>query len=104
MSKSTKTTASPKKTTHSTDDFRALFDKKFIVPKAIHAALKALGNRGWEKEKEFCTRAGVSTNEIAGFRAEFEEFIVVAREPGRHPTQVWCGSKAYAAELREILK
>lgn len=89
--------------TKSTEDFRAIFDKKFIVPNAIRAALKKLGNRGWAKEKEFCSNAGISINDIPKFRAEFEEFIVVAKEAGRHPTTVWCGSKAYATELREIV-
>lgn len=104
MSKSTKTAASPKKLSNSKDDFRALYDKKFIVPKAIRAALKLLGHRGWQKEKDFCAGAGISTSEISSFRTEFEEYIVMPREPGRHPTHVWCGSKAYATELRELIK
>jgi hypothetical protein len=107
MIKSTKTAASPKKLSKSVgkskDDFRALYDKNFIVPTKIKQYLAALGPRTWETEKEMCSKAGISTTDISAFRSQFEEYIVLAREPGKHPQTLWCGSKSFATELKGMV-
>jgi len=85
-----------------TDDFRALFDKNYIIPKKIKAALDELGPNIWELEKDFIARAKISTTDFAMFRDDFKDFIVEAKNPNRHPQRCWCGSKALATKLRAM--
>lgn len=84
----------------SKDDFRSEFDKNFICPKKIQAALDEIGKEGWEYEREFLVRAGLSTTDLARFRDQFEEYHVGTG--GRNPKRVWAGSIEFAQELRDM--
>jgi hypothetical protein len=85
----------------SVEDFRALHDKSYIVPRKIRAAIEALGPEGWEYELGFLKLAGLSTTDMAAFRDQFEEFIVST--PGHNPKRIWAGSKALAEKLRAMV-
>ena len=54
----------------SIDDFKAAYDKSFIVPRKIKEALAKLGD-GWLRELDFAKLAGVNPNDLAAFRAGF---------------------------------
>jgi hypothetical protein len=84
--------------------FRAQHDKSFIVPARIKAGLVELGD-SWEYEVDFCRRCSISLSDFAAYREPFLEFSVLTpRTGGRsHGKRVWCGSKAFAAKLREML-
>lgn len=83
-------------------DFKSAHDKSFIVPTKIKAALEKLGNDGWEYEHDFSKLAGVSSNDIAKFREQFNEQVIIIKSNGREQ-RVWAGSKALAAKMREML-
>ena len=83
-------------------DFKAAHDKSFIVPQRIKTALDALGKDGWEYEAEFIKSSGVNQNDIAKFREQFAEQVVLVRQDGREK-RVWAGSVALANKLREML-
>lgn len=82
----------------SLDDFKRSHDKSFIVPSKIRAALKGLGPRGWAYEVEFIRLAGLSTTDLAAYRDQFEEHLVLVDRIKR----VWAGSETFAAELRKM--
>lgn len=82
----------------SIEDFRAAHDKSWIVPRKIRDALKALGS-GWEYEVNFLKLAGLSTTDLANFRDQFAEHIVLVDRVKR----VWAGTKETAAKLREMV-
>lgn len=79
-------------------EFRASHDKSFIVPQKIKEGLKKLGG-GWEYELGFLRLAGLSTTDLANYREEFEEYVVLVDRTKR----VWCGSKELAVKLREMV-
>lgn len=83
------------------EDFRASFDKNFIIPRKLQEAINKLGADQWEFEMEFARAAGVSQTDLGRFRDQFEEYLVVTT--GKNPKRVWCGSRELAAELREML-
>lgn len=86
----------------SIEEFRSAHDKNYIVPKKIKEALAKLGD-GWEYEVEFVKMAGVSTTDIVNFREQFEAHIVTVRVNGAsHRRNVWAGTPAFAAKLREM--
>ena len=85
----------------SLDDFRALHDKSYIVPKKIGEGLQSLGEHNWEYEVEFLKRCGLSTTDLAAYRDQFQEFWL--ETGGRNPKRVWAGSKGFAKKLREKL-
>ncbi len=84
----------------SKDDFRSAHDKSFICPKKISEAIKELGATGWEYERDFLVRAGLSTTDLARFRDEFEDYLVATG--GKNPKRVWAGSTQFAEELRDM--
>lgn len=81
-------------------EFREAHDKSYIIPKRINEALKKLGD-GWEYELQFIKVAGLSLTDCAAYRDQFEEHIVVVG--GKNPKRVWCGTKALATKLRQMV-
>lgn len=79
-------------------DFRATYDKSYVVPKKVKAALSALGS-GWEYEVDFAKQAGVSLSDIGMFRDQFNEHIVQVKEGRR----IWAGTKSLAEQMREMI-
>lgn len=78
-------------------DFRAKYDKSFIVPQRIREALKKLGANHYMPEGDFIKLAGISNTDMGAYRSQFEEeFVVVVERTKR----IWCGSAAFARELR----
>lgn len=80
-------------------EFRATYDKSFIVPGKVKAALKALGNGCWEYEVAFAKDAGVALSDLGNFRDQFADYIVTVKDNRR----VWAGSVSTAKTLREML-
>lgn len=85
----------------SVEDFRAQYDKSYIVPLKVKAALEKLGD-GWLRELDFAKLAGVTPNDLAAYRAQFEDHVValIGSERGR---RAWAGTKALANKLRGML-
>lgn len=92
--------AVPIKRGKSLHDFRSEFDKSFIVPQRIKAALKEIGASGWEYEKQFAEIAGVSLADMGNFRDEFADYIVDIRRVSK---RAWAGSVGTAKAMREML-
>lgn len=81
------------------EDFQALHDPAYIVPRKIKAGLESLGPDAWEYEADFRKRCGInSPNVFAPYRAEFKEFCVEI--PGKTTSRLWAGSKALANKIR----
>lgn len=87
----------------SLEEFRSAYDKNYIVPKRIKDALDKLGE-SWEYEIEFIKLAGISITDLARFREQFEAHIVPVKvsNGGSHRKNVWAGTTAFAAKLREM--
>lgn len=86
-------------------DFKAAHDKNFIVPKKINEGLAKLGADGWEYEPEFAKLTGVGSMDIAKFRDQFADYIVLVKssKSSGYEKKIWAGSKALAAKMREML-
>lgn len=80
------------------NDFRATYDKSFVVPKRVRAGLSALG-AGWEYEVEFAKGIQVRLSDLGLFRDEFSGHIVEVKEGRR----IWVGRTAVAQQMREML-
>jgi len=80
-------------------EFRSEYDKDYIVPKKIKAAIKQVG-AGWAYESEFAKLAQVSLADLANYRDMFAEHVVTLREKGR---RAWAGSVATAKAMREMI-
>jgi hypothetical protein len=91
--------ASPPSAGRSLAEFRSTFDKSFIVPQRIKAALKELG-AGWEYEVPFSKAAGVSLADLGNFREQFIDHVVQVERGGR---RAWAGTKAVAAQMRAMI-
>ena len=89
----------PSKSGRSLQDFRAEYDKDFIVPQKISDALRILGD-GWEYEVQFAKLASVGLVDLASYRDAFAEHVVVLGREGR---RAWAGTKEAAAKMREML-
>ena len=96
--KSTKSTKAAAGSSKSLADFRATYDKNYVVPKKIEEGLKKLGKKGWQYEVEFIRTCGISTTDLATFRDQFEEYYV--NVGGRNPKRVWGGSKELVEEMK----
>jgi hypothetical protein len=84
------------------EEFRSAHDKNYIVPKRLKEALVKLGD-SWEYEIDFMKMAGVSTTDLINFREQFEAHIVTVKVNGSsHRKNVWAGTTAFAAKLREM--
>jgi hypothetical protein len=81
-------------------EFRAQYDKGYIVPARVKDALKRLGASGWEYEVDFAKLAGVALADLGRFRDQFADFVVAI---GRDSRRAWAGSKATANAMREML-
>jgi hypothetical protein len=97
--KSTPATA-PRLGVKSLADFRQTYDRSFIIPGKIRAALKALGSGGWEYEVDFCKRAGVSPHDLSTYREPFSDYFVSLGREGR---RAWAGSPGMARAMKEML-
>lgn len=86
---------------HGAEEFRAQYDRSYIVPRRIKEALQRLGDR-WMREIDFAKFAGVGSQDISAYRSEFEEGYVVELAGRNAGKRVWCGSKALASKLREM--
>lgn len=82
-------------------DFRAIFDKSFIIPKRIKEGLKSLGAQGWEYEAQFARVCGVSLADLSAYRDEFSDYIVQVNRDGR---RAWAGSPALAGQMRDMVR
>lgn len=80
-------------------EFRALYDKDYIVPRKVKAALKELSD-GWEYEVQFAKDAGVSLADLSAYREQFADHVV---QIGRESRRVWAGTVGLARELRESI-
>ncbi len=81
------------------EDFQALHDPAYIVPRKIKAGLDSLGPDAWEYEADFRKRCGInSPNVFAPYRGEFKEFYIEL--PGKTSVRIWAGSKALATKIR----
>ena len=83
-------------------DFKAAHDKSFIVPNKIKAGLATLGTDGWEYESDFYKSAGVPPQDLAKFRQQFTDNVVIVKNNGKE-LRVWAGSKALADKMREMI-
>jgi hypothetical protein len=80
-------------------DFRSQYDKSYIVPNRIKAALSQLGS-GWEYEVQFAKLAGVSLSDLGAYRDQFAAHIVVLGRDGR---RAWAGTRTIADAMRSML-
>lgn len=85
----------------SLEDFRAVHDKSFMVPKAIRTGLEALGD-SWEYESDLIKRCKLSQTDFAAYRDQFKDFFVEV--PGRNAKRAWAGTKKFAAQLKDRLQ
>jgi hypothetical protein len=99
LAKRTSATAQQAAVGKSLSDFRRTYDKSFIVPNKIKAALKMLG-AGWEYEVAFAKYAGVSLMDLGNVRDQFSDHIVSI---GRESKRAWAGTKATADAMRRML-
>ena len=79
-------------------EFKATYDKSYIIPRAIKAGLKRLG-AGWEYETAFAKMINVSLQDLGAYRDEFAQHIVSLREGRR----AWAGRASVADEMRKML-
>lgn len=79
-------------------DFRSAYDKSFIVPKRVKAALAELG-AGWEYEVDFAKMAGISLRDLGMFADQFAPHVIQVREGRR----IWTGSKKVADQMRQMI-
>lgn len=87
----------------SLEDFRAVHDKAYIIPKSIRDVLEKLGD-SWVYEAEMIRMCGVSQSDFAMYRDQFKDYYV--ETDGSHRSRgkrVWAGTKAFAAKMREVL-
>lgn len=90
---------SPKSIGRSMREFRKEFDKDLIVPNKIRAGLKALG-AGWEYEVPFAKASGISLQDLAIYREQFADHVVLIR---RDSKRAWAGTVDIANEMKGIL-
>ena len=85
----------------SLDEFRAKYDKDYIVPSRIREQLAAIGPDCWLYESEMVAEMpGVNYNDLANYRDMFSEHIVWVR---RESKRAWAGSAKLAEQLRAML-
>ncbi|MDP9089182.1 MAG: hypothetical protein M3O26_10645 [Pseudomonadota bacterium] len=81
--------------------FRESHDKNCIVPKKIEQGLKLLGPDQWHYQPDFIKLCEISVTDLAMFREQYSDFFVEIRAKTRKV--VWCGSKALATKLRQMV-
>lgn len=92
-------TANAERKGRSLADFRAQFDKDYIVPRKIEEALRALAG-GWEYEVAFAKEAGISLADLGNYRDKYADHVVVLRRDGK---RAWAGTRGMAAQMRAML-
>jgi hypothetical protein len=90
--------ADSKRTGRSLSEFRQAYDKDFIVPGRIKAALRVLAG-GCEYEVAFANLAGVSLADLGNYRDQFADHVVTLRESRR----AWAGTVATAKTMKGML-
>lgn len=86
------------------DEFTKNYDKNYIIPNKIRAALAKLKKTGWCEELDFLKLSGISNSDLVRFREPFlDDHVVVVPNDHRHPKRVWCGSKALTEKFRAKL-
>jgi len=98
-SKAGRTPVAQPKPGKSLSEFKAAYDKDFIIPQRIRTALKELG-AGWEFEVPFAKSAGVSLADLSAYRPAFADHVVEIR---RDSKRAWAGTKATAVSMRKML-
>lgn len=101
MTTKAKEQPAPKTVGRSVEEFRSSYDKSYIVPRKVKAALERLGD-GWLRELDFAKLAGVTPNDLAAYRGAFEDHIVALNGADRG-RRAWAGTKGLAKKLREML-
>jgi hypothetical protein len=91
--------AAPNKAGKSIADFRATYDKDFIIPQRIRAGIKALG-AAWEYEVAFAKMAGVSLNDLGNYREQFADYVVTLKRDGK---RAWAGTASMAKAMRGMV-
>lgn len=94
--------AATKPVGRSIDEFKASYDKSYIVPGKIKAALQKL-EHSWLYEVDFAKLAGVNLADLGAFRSAFEDHVVVLSGQDRGK-RVWTGTKAAATKMREMIR
>lgn len=86
------------------NDFRSEFDPDVKIPAKIKAGLAALlaeGREAWEYESDFMRRCpGIGNGNFAKYRSQFEKHIVVVKQDGKNPKNVWFADAKVAAKAR----
>lgn len=87
-----------KKQGRTLEEFRRTYDKDYIVPARVKAALAELGN-GWEYEVQFARLAGVSLADLSSYRDAFAGHVVTLRDSRR----AWAGKESVAEQMKGML-
>jgi len=93
-------TATTKAKGKSLADFKATYDRSYIVPKRIREGLKALRG-GWEYEAQFARLAAVSTQDLNMYRDEFAAHIVPLNKDGR---RAWAATATLAEQMKGMIR
>jgi hypothetical protein len=83
--------------------FKNTYDKSIVVPAKIEAALARISTE-YRTSLEFQKEADVSMTELAAFRDQYEDYIVVVKTKDSKPKDIWFGSTELAAEARESVR
>lgn len=89
------------KNTLSLEDLDKQYNPNVIIPARIKAALTKLGDSAMTS-LNFSYEANITTNQLAQFADQFEDFQVTVRDNGKART-LWCGTAAFARKVRERL-
>lgn len=80
--------------------FRDEYDDTVVVPRAIDAGLKELGE-DYQPELAFIKRCGLSPIKFAAFREQYKAYWLEVRKPGKSAQRIWCGTPEFAAKCRK---
>lgn len=80
-------------------EFRNEYDKSYIIPRKVRAALATLAD-GWEYEVPFAKLAGVSLIDLGAVRSEFADAHVIELRGGK---RAWAGRRSTADAMRRML-
>lgn len=84
-------------------DFKAAFDRNTRTRIRLRAALEELSKLGpeeWRNERELCSMAKISTNDLPELREEFAKHIVLV-DGGRDKRAIWFADPKAAAKVRQ---
>jgi hypothetical protein len=92
------------KTPRTLADFRALHDPATVISNKIKSTLLAMYKEGpeqWEYESDFVKRAGLSNNQIGGYRDQFADHVVETPSLSRAaPRRIWFADAKIARKVR----